>query len=437
MLNRMGKTLAEKILSYKSHSNAQAGDIVITEVDLVFVQDTTGPLTISRFKESGFQVLAKPQRTVIFLDHAAPSPSGQLSNDHIFLRRFARETGCYIYEVGEGICHQLVAEHFANPGDVIVGSDSHTVTAGALGAFATGMGSSDVAVALALGKTWFRVPESFLINLNGSFPKGVYAKDLILYLIGQIGADGATYKALEFGSEALSHMTMSQRLTIANMAVEAGAKVGLFPSDEVTKDFLLAQGHGDSYKPHVPRQIKGGDGKVPFPFYPDADADYERVISVNLGQLEPMVSYPHQVDNVLPVSQAKGIKVQQVFVGTCTNGRLEDLAIVANMVQGKRKHPDTRLLIAPASRQVLVQAMKRGYVQSLIESGAVILPPGCAACLGLHQGVLGDGEVCLSTANRNFKGRMGNPEAAIYLASPATAAASAIRGEITDPREAM
>ncbi len=417
----MGKTLAEKILSLKSHGDAQAGNIIIAEVDLAFVQDTTGPLTIRQFEESGFQVIAKPQQTAIFLDHAAPSPTGQLSNDHMLLRRFAKETDCCIYEVGDGICHQLVAEHFAKPGDIIVGSDSHTVTAGALGAFATGMGSSDVALVLALGKTWFRVPESFFISLNGTFPKGVYAKDLILYLIGQIGADGASYKALEFGGGSLSAITMSQRLTIANMAVEAGAKVGLFPGDKSTRDFLATQGRGDSYKP----------------LYPDADANYEQVISLNLNQLEPMVSHPHAVDNVFPVSQTKGVKVQQVSIGTCTNGRLEDLAVVANVLQGKKRYPDTRLLIAPASRNVLVQAMERGYIQSLVEAGAVILPPGCAACLGLHQGVLGDGEVCLSTANRNFKGRMGNPESMIYLASPATAAASAIKGEITDPREVM
>jgi len=417
----MGKTLAEKILSSKSHSDAQAGDVVIAEVDLIFVQDTTGPLTIRQFKESGFQVLVKPAKAVIFLDHAAPSPSRQLSNDHILLRNFAEETGCHIYEVGDGICHQLVAEHFANPGDIIVGSDSHTVTAGALGAFATGMGSTDVAVALALGKTWLRVPESFFINLDGAFPRGVYAKDLILYLIGQIGADGATYKALEFGGEALAFMTMSQRLTIANMAVETGAKVGLVPSDGVSRDFLIAQGRGDGYKP----------------LYPDADANYEQVISVDLNQLEPMVSFPHWVDNVFPVSKAKGVKVHQVFIGTCTNGRLEDLAIAANILRGRKTHPDTRLLIAPASRQVLMQAIRKGYIDTLLEVGATILPPGCAACLGLHQGVLGDGEVCLSTANRNFKGRMGNPEAAIYLCSPATAAASAIRGEITDPMEVM
>jgi len=415
----VGKTLAEKILSLKSHGEAKAGEVVIADVDLAFVQDTTGPLTVRQFKESGFEALAKPQQAIIFLDHAAPSPTQQLSNDHILLRRFAEETGCRIYEVGDGICHQLVAENFANPGDIIVGADSHTVTAGALGAFATGLGSSDVAVALALGRTWLRVPESFLIELNGVFPRGVYAKDLILYLIGQIDADGATYKALEFGGEALAQMTMPERLTVANMAVEAGAKVGLFPGDKITLDFLTEHSRGDNYQP----------------LYPDAEANYERVIPVNLDQLEPMLSLPHAVDNVRSVARVKGVKIQQAFIGTCTNGRLEDLAVVAEILKGKKRHPATRLLIAPASRQVLIRAMKEGYIQSLVKAGATILPPGCAACLGLHQGVLGDSEVCISTANRNFKGRMGNPEAMIYLASPATAAASAIRGEITDPRE--
>ena len=415
----MGKTLAEKILSLKSHGEAKAGDVVIADVDLAFVQDTTGPLTIRQFKESGFEALAKPQQAVVFLDHAAPSPAQQLSNDHILLRRFAGKAGCPIYDVGEGVCHQLMAENFANPGDVIVGADSHTVTAGALGAFATGMGSSDVAVALALGKIWFRVPESFLIELNGAFARGVYAKDLVLYLIGQIGADGANYRALEFRGETLARMTMSQRLTIANMAVEAGAKVGLFPSDKITRDFLREHGRGDKYRP----------------LSADTGANYEQVIPVNLSQLEPMLSLPHAVDNVRPVAQVKGVKIQQAFIGTCTNGRLEDIAVAGEILKGKKRHPGTRLLIAPASRQVLIQAMEKGHIQSLIEAGAIILPPGCAACLGLHQGVLGDGEVCLSTANRNFRGRMGNPEAMIYLASPATAAASVMKGEITDPRE--
>jgi len=415
----MGKTLAEKILGLKSGTDAKSGDIVIANVDLVFVQDTTGPLTIKQFEQSGLRTIAAPEKTAIFLDHAAPSPTQQTSNDHMLLRRFARETNCHIYDVGNGICHQLVAELFANPGNIIVGADSHTVTAGALCAFATGMGSTDIATAMALGKTWFRVPETFLINFSGYFSKGVYAKDLILSLIGQLGADGATYKALEFGGESSARLTMSERLTIANMVVEAGAKVGLFHSDEVTQSFLSSRGRGDSYEP----------------LYPDADASYERIMSINLASLEPMVSFPHTVDNVRPVSEAKGTKVQQVFIGTCTNGRLEDLAVAASILHGKKKNPDTRLLIAPASQQVLLQSIEKGYIHSLVESGAVILPPGCAACLGLHQGVLGDGETCLSTANRNFKGRMGNPEAMIYLASPATAAASAIKGEITDPKE--
>jgi len=417
----MGKTLAEKILSLKSHGDTKAGDVVIADVDLAFVQDTTGPLTIRQFKDSGFEALASSQQTIVFLDHAAPSPAQQLSNDHILLRRFAAETDCRISDVGEGICHQLVAENFASPGDVVVGADSHTVTAGALGAFATGMGSSDVAVAFALGKTWFRVPESLLIKLDGAFPRGVYAKDLVLYLIGQIGADGATYRSLEFGGEAIAELTVSQRLTMANMAVEAGAKVGLFPSDETTRQFLKEHGRGDKYRP----------------LSADHGADYERVISVDLEQLEPMLSLPHAVDNVRPVAQMQGTRIQQAFIGTCTNGRLEDLAVAAGILQGQKRHPGTRLLIAPASRQVLIRAMEKGYIESLVEAGAIILPPGCAACLGIHQGVLGDGEVCLSTANRNFKGRMGNPTAMIYLASPATTAASAIKGEISDPREFM
>ncbi len=243
----MGKTLSEKILSAKSGASAQAGDIVIAQIDLAFVQDTTGPLTVRQFKEIRHGRLDEPWQTAIFLDHAIPSPNRQLSNDHQFLRRFSEETGCYIFEGGSGICHQLVAERFANPGDVIVGADSHTVTAGGLGAFATGMGSSDVAVAMSLGKTWFRVPESFKIEVNGKFQKWVGAKDLVLHLIGVLGADGATYKALEFHGDTVAGMAISDRLTVANMAVEAGAKVGLFPSDNVTKKYLQAHGRGNRY----------------------------------------------------------------------------------------------------------------------------------------------------------------------------------------------
>ena len=414
----MGKTLSEKILSEKSGSDARAGDIVVATVDLAFVQDTTGPLTVRQFQESGLKSLANPHRTVLFLDHAVPSPNRALSNDHKFLRDFSREAGCLIFEGGNGVCHQLVAELFAGSGDIVVGADSHTVTAGALGAFATGMGSSDIAIAFALGRTWFRVPESFKIETHGCFQEKVTAKDLVLYLAGRLGADGATYKALEFTGETVSRMTIAQRMTIANMAVEVGAKAGIFASDNVTKKFLTSQGRGDRYRP----------------LYPDDDADYEKVIPVNVSGIEPMVSMPHTVDNVAPAHVLSDIKVQQAFIGTCTNGRLEDLAIAASMLRRKRCHPGVRLIVAPASRQVLTEAMDAGYIRTLIDAGAVLVPPGCAACLGLHQGVLADNEVCISTANRNFKGRMGNPDASIYLASPATVAASAITGVITDPR---
>ncbi len=417
----MGKTLAEKILSIRSGGDARAGDIVVAEIDLAFVQDTTGPLTVRQFQASGFKRLANPPKTVLFIDHAAPSPNNGLSNDHILLRNFARQTGGIINDVGSGVCHQLVAEAYAGPGDVIVGADSHTVTAGGLGAFATGMGSSDIAVAFGLGKTWFRVPESIRITLSGRFTRGVFAKDLILNLIGRIGADGATYKALEFGGEAVDRMSASSRLTIANMAVEAGAKVGLFAADKITRDYLNSLGRGNDYQP----------------IYPDDDAAYEQTIRIDVAALEPTVSRPHAVDNTGTARELKGTRIQQVFIGTCTNGRLEDLAIAAHILKGKKCHPETRLIVAPASRRAMLEALKAGYIQTLIEAGAAVLPPGCGPCLGVHQGVLGDGEACLSTSNRNFKGRMGNPEAFIYLGSPATAAATAINGEITDPREVL
>jgi 3-isopropylmalate/(R)-2-methylmalate dehydratase large subunit len=417
----MGKTLAEKILSEKSGTDAKAGDIVIAKVDLAFMQDTTGPLTVRQFQSSGMAKLANAQRTVLFIDHAAPSPNANLSNDHILLRDFSRQSGCILSEVGDGVCHQIVQEAYARPGDVVVGADSHTTTAGGLGAFATGMGSSDVAVAMGLGKNWFRVPESFKIEVNGDFQKGVSAKDLILHLIGTIGADGATYKSLEFHGSAIKKMSMSSRFTIANMAVEAGAKAGLFAADETTKQFLKAEGRGNDF-----RAIEA-----------DADAVYEKTIKIDASKLEPTVSKPHRVDNTALAKELKGTRIQQVVIGTCTNGRLEDLAVAVSILKGKKPARTVRLIIAPASRKIMIEAIEKGYIKTLVESGAIILPPGCGPCLGLHQGVLGDGEACLSTANRNFEGRMGNPKSFIYLSSPATAAASALKGEITDPREVI
>jgi 3-isopropylmalate/(R)-2-methylmalate dehydratase large subunit len=417
----MGKTLAEKILSEKSGTDAKAGDIVIAKVDLAFVQDTTGPLTVRQYRSSGMGRLADAKRTVLFIDHAAPSPNASLSNDHITLRDFARDSGCVLSEAGDGVCHQIVQESYARPGDVVVGADSHTVTAGGLGAFATGMGSSDVAVSMGLGKNWFRVPETFKIEVTGNFQQGVSAKDLILHLIGMIGADGATYKSLEFTGSAIKKMSMSGRFTIANMAVEAGAKAGLFAADETTKKFLEEEGRGQDFKAIAA----------------DADASYEKTIIIDAAKLEPTVSKPHTVDNTALAKDLKGTKIQQVVIGTCTNGRLEDFIVAAGILKGKKPAKTVRLIIAPASRKILLEAIDKGIIKTLVESSAMILPPGCGPCLGVHMGALGDGEACLSTANRNFEGRMGNPKSFIYLASPATAAASAIKGEITDPREVI
>ncbi|MFZ3091733.1 MAG: 3-isopropylmalate dehydratase large subunit [Nitrospirota bacterium] len=414
----MGKTIVEKILSEHSGRDVKAGDMTIAKVDAALLQDGTGPLAIKQLEEINLVKAANPEKTFIFIDHASPSPRKELSNDHKILRAFADKTGARLFDVGEGVCHQIVSEHYINPGDVLVGADSHTCTAGGIGAFATGMGSSDVAIALALGKTWFRVPETIKVNIKGKFKKGVYAKDVILYIIGQIGADGATYKALEFAGPAVKNMSISERLTLCNMAVEAGAKTGVIASDEKTKAYLKKMGRLKYY-----RKIEA-----------DKEAIYEKVIDVDASKLTPLIAFPHTVDNVKPVSEAKGIKVNQVFIGTCTNGRLDDLKIAAKILKGKKVNPKTRLIITPASRDVFIQADDAGYIKTFLKSGAIVTSAGCGPCVGVHSGILGDGEVCLSTQNRNFKGRMGNPEGFIYLSSPATAAASAIAGEIVNPR---
>ncbi len=412
----MGKTIAEKIFSEKSGSDTYAGDIVVAEIDAIALQDGTAPLAIRRIMELG-EVRAA-DRTHFFVDHAAPSPRKELSNDQKFIREFAEKIKADFSPPGEGIIHQLMVEKFVNPGDLAVGADSHTCTYGALGAFATGMGSTDIAIAVVLGKNWFKVPETFRIEINGKLPEGVYPKDIILTVIGKLGADGATYKALEFHGETINTMHMDGRLTMANMAIECGAKAGLFKSDEVTKAFLAEMGRGNSF-----REIK-----------PDKDAEYEKEIHMD-ADVEPVVAKPHNVDNIAPVSEVEGIKVDQVFVGTCTNGRLSDIETVARMLKGRKIKRDVRLIVAPASRSIYVKAIEKGYLRTIVEGGGLIAPPGCACCVGIHMGVLADNEVCVSTQNRNFRGRMGNPDAEIYLASPATAAATAIKGEIADPRE--
>jgi 3-isopropylmalate/(R)-2-methylmalate dehydratase large subunit len=415
----MGKTMAEKIIGEHAGKEVRAWDIVVVSVDVCLTQDGTGPLAVRQLQKIQLEKAAQPERTVLFLDHASPSPRKELSNDHMTLREFAKKTGAIISEIGEGVCHQVINEAYVRPGDILIGADSHTCTGGALGAFATGMGSTDVAIGIALGKTWLRVPETFKVVVNGEFAKGVYAKDLILHLIGLIGADGATYKALEFAGPTIEEMSMSGRLTLSNMAVEAGAKAGLIASDEVTRRFLEASGRGEHF-----RAIE-----------PDPDAQYERVIEIDAAKLLPTVSFPHTVDNTRTIDKAKGVKIDQIFIGTCTNGRLEDLKVAAEILRGKRRHPQTRLIVVPASRQAYLDALELGYLTVLVQAGAAVLAPGCGPCVGVHQGILGDGEACLATQNRNFKGRMGNPEAFIYLGSPATAAATALEGKIADPRE--
>lgn len=413
-----GKTLAEKILSSAGNVEARAGDIVIAEVDVVLAQDGTGPLVVSQWEKLGIGSVAKPESTIFFLDHAAPSPRRELSNAHMIIREFAAKTGAQVSDVACGISHQRVAEDYTEPGFVVVGADSHTCTSGALAAFATGMGSTDIAVAVSAGMIWLRVPETIKINVTGEMPEGVYAKDLMLTIIGKIGADGATYKALEFTGDTILNMPMTDRLTLSSLAVEAGAKAGLIAADAETERFLVGRGRAAGY-----RELSA-----------DADAEYETVVEINAAELVPVVSAPHTVDNVKTAEEAKDIQIDQAFLGTCTNGRLEDIKIAASIVEGKQVASGVRFLVAPASREIYIEASRAGYLTTLVEAGAMIMNPGCGACVGVHEGILGDGEVCLSSQNRNFKGRLGNPDAFIYLASPATVAASALTGHITDPR---
>lgn len=412
-------TLAEKLLAH--HAGLEAvvpGQIVVADVDVAIAQDGTGPLAIQQIAELGAERVKAPV-CVFFVDHAAPAPRRELANAQKTIRQFCARAGAMLSDVEMGVCHQLVAERYAKPGDLVVGADSHTCTAGALGAFATGMGSTDVAVAMASGKTWLRVPETFRVEARGALAAGVEAKDLMLTLIGRLHADGATYKALEFGGPGIDSLPMSGRLTLCNMAVEAGAKAGLMPSDEATRAFLADLGREDAWRPLAA----------------DVGASYERVVEIDLGTVAPVVAQPHTVDNVVPAADLAGVKVDQVLIGTCTNGRLEDLRSAARLLRGRRRASQTRLVVTPASRAVAQAAAAEGLMDVFWEAGAVITNPGCGACVGIHEGVLADGEVCLSTANRNFHGRMGNPEAFIYLASPATAAATAVRGVVSDPRE--
>ena len=408
----MGLTITEKILANASHkSEVTSGDVVVADVDVVMAHDSTAPLAVEAFYEIGKKVF-DPDKIVIVFDHFFPPPSVDAARLHQRVRSFVTEQKIPNFFT-DGVCHQILVEKFVSPGTVIVGADSHTCTEGALGAFSTGLGSTDIAGAMATGKCWFKVPESLRFNLSGSPRKGVYAKDVILNIIGQVGADGALYKAAEFTGDYVKKASVSSRLTLCNMAVEMGAKNGIIEADEKTRSFV------------------GREGKI---FKSDEGAVYEEEYEIEVDKINPQVACPSTVDNVKPVASVEGKTIDQAYIGTCTNGRLEDIEIAVRVLRGKRIADNVRLLVIPASTKVYLDAFSKGYLQEIVKSGGIICNTGCGPCVGRHEGVLAEGETCISTQNRNFSGRMGSPKAEIYLASPATVAASALAGRIVDPR---
>lgn len=415
----MGKTIAEKILSNHASTDLKAGDLAICDVDFCFGQDGTSGLIIDSFKKLKKRKVDNKSRFAMVIDHSAPSPNEKISAIHNKMRKFAKSKGLNLYDVGCGVCHQVIPENgHISCGDLIVGADSHTCTHGALNSFSTGMGSTDVSIVLASGKTWFKVPETVKIMIDSEFSKGVYSKDLILHIIGDLGANGATYKSVEFCGKTIDNLSMDERFTICNMAVEMGAKAGIMDADKKTLDWLR------KYSDRIPKPVSS-----------DENTCYSEIKVYDASKVEPTVSKPHTVDNTAVVEEVEGTPINQGYLGTCTNGRLEDLRIAASILKGRKVHPEIKLLVAPASRLIYLDALREGIISILVDAGATILTPGCGPCVGTHQGIPADDEVVISTANRNFKGRMGNSNAYIYLASPATVASSVIEGKITDPRK--
>ena len=416
----MPLTLAEKLISMHAGREVHAGELTVVKVDFAYVQDWTGPLTVDKITELGVGLSKVPSRTAVFIDHASPSSFKEVSTGHVKLREYAKNSGCLLHDVGEGVSHLVLGEKVTSPGMLMLGADSHTCQGGALGAFATGMGSTDIGVAIATGETWMLVPDAIRVEVTGRLKPGVYSKDIILYLIGSIGADGATYQSLEFFGDTIENLSIPGRTTISSMAVEAGAKCGLFESDGHTLDWLRENGREGDY-----REIKADKG-----------ARYARVINIAAGSLEPMVSFPHMVDNTRPISHpdCKDVPVQQAYLGSTTNGYFEDFEAAASVLRGRHTAPGTRLVITPGTKSVYRKMMSSGLMDVFLDAGGVINSPGCGACPGSHEGILGDGENCVASINRNFKGRMGNPKAFVYLASPVTVAASAIEGKLADPR---
>jgi 3-isopropylmalate/(R)-2-methylmalate dehydratase large subunit len=414
-------TLTEKILAaHADKKKVSPGDFINVRVDLVMANDITAPIAIREFRRLGVKRVFDPQKVVMVPDHFVPNKDVASAEQAKLMREFAREQGVIYFEVGQmGIEHVLLPEQgLVLPGDVAIGADSHTCTYGALGAFATGMGSTDIAAAMATGDIWMKVPPTIKLIYHGSPGKWVSGKDLILYTIGDIGVDGALYSTMEFTGEAIDTLSIDGRFTMANMAIEAGAKAGIFGVDNKTQLYVKSR----AQRPYLV-------------YEPDSDTEYANVIEYDVSDIEPQVALPHSPANTKPVSQVRNIEINQAVIGSCTNGRLEDLRIAAQILKGKKVHPGVRCIIIPGSQQVYLDALVEGFIEIFIKAGAVVSTPTCGPCLGGHMGVLADGERCVSTTNRNFVGRMGSPESEIYLANPAVATASAVAGRIASPEE--
>jgi 3-isopropylmalate/(R)-2-methylmalate dehydratase large subunit len=411
-------TIAEKILARQSSSKKLIpNEIVMARVDVAMSHENAD-VVLRSFREIGVKRVWDKDKIVILFDHRIPAESEKTAITHQRLREFVREQDIkHFYDLREGICHQVLPEFgHCRPGELLVGTDSHTTTHGAFGTFATGIGATEMAGVWVTGELWLKVPETMKIILQGTLKQYVSAKDVILHIIGTLGADGAHYKSVEFSGETIGHMSIASRMVLCNLSVEMGAKVAFVVPDDETISY-----------------VKARTNKAFNVIKSDPDAHYYKELSVDISHLESQVACPHSVDNVKPVREVAGTKIHQALIGSCTNGRLEDLSTAAAILQGKTVHPDVRLLIIPASRKIYLEAIKHRFIETLIEAGAVVLNPGCGPCLGAHQGLLAPGEVCISTTNRNFTGRMGSPESFVYLASPATVAFSAIKGEITTP----
>jgi len=418
----MGKTIAEKILAKKAdRKDVQPGEIVTCRVDLAMSHENAR-LVMRHFDKIGVDKVWDPDRIVIIFDHRVPAESEITAIGQKEIREFIKSQGIkHFYDINVGICHQVLAEKgFSRPGILLVGTDSHTTTAGAFGAFATGVGATDMAAVWATGELWLRVPETIKIVVNGELPTGVYAKDVILHIIGKLGADGADYKAVEFYGETITRMSVASRMVMSNLSMEMGAKAAIIPPDGKTLGYVQSRTSWD-YEP----------------IYADDDAQYIETYEFDVANLSPQVACPHSVDNVKLIEEVEGIKVDQAVIGSCTNGRLEDLIEAAKILSTRHVHKDVRLIVIPASWEVYREALKQGIIETFINAGAVIINPGCGPCLGAHQGVLAPGEVAIASTNRNFQGRMGSPDSFVYLASPATVAASAVEGKITDPRRLL